>query len=91
MLLSLNRSCWRRLSWLAGLSGSVSIEGDLENKAGDWRLTEGQSFVDPPQVWSEYVQARGQISGLRLRVERRLAEIRALRANKTPPVNFRPV
>ena len=61
----------------------------MENKAGDWRLTEGQSFVDSAQVWTEYAQARGRLSGLQLGIERLLAEIRALRANKTPPVTFR--
>lgn len=60
----------------------------MENKAGDWRLTEGQSFVDSAQVWTEYAQARGQISGLQLGIERWLAKIRALRANKTLPVNL---
>ena len=46
-------------------------------------LTEGQPFPDPAQVWTEQDQVRGRISRLRLEVERRLAEIRALRASET--------
>lgn len=46
-------------------------------------LTEGQPFPDPAQVWTEQDQVRGRISRLQLEVERRLAEMRALRASET--------
>ena len=46
-------------------------------------LTEGQPFADPAQVWTEQEQLRGRMSRLQLEIERRLAEIRAVRASET--------
>jgi hypothetical protein len=59
-------------------------QGDLDTLNRLHRhLTEGRPFPDPAQVWTEQEQMRGRISRLQLEIERRLAEIRALRASET--------
>jgi hypothetical protein len=47
------------------------------------RLTEGRPFADPATVYTEADQLRRRLDQLQLEVERRLTDLRGLRASET--------